>query len=383
MNITGKKKIIWGMMIMLLAVILIFGGIFGYKAFQERAVMNAMKAQKAPPVTVTAGKAAYETWQPELRAVGSLRAVRGVDVTSEIAGLIRTVSFQPGEEVRTGRLLVELNDDADRGQLRVLEAAAELAQIVYDRDKKQFAVQAISRATLDADTADLKAKRAQVVQQTAIVEKKTIRAPFAGRLGVSNVNPGQYVNPGDKIVTLQALDAIYIDFYLPQQELSRISSGWPVAATTDTYPGRIFHGRVTTVNPKVDPDTRNVLVEATFSNPRHELLPGMYASVVVQTGARKRYLTLPQTAITYNPYGTTLFIVEETKQKTDGSPSTVRQVFVTVGGSRGDQVAILKGIKEGDLVVTSGQFKLKSGSSVIIDNKVQPKNDAAPTPEDQ
>lgn len=384
MNITAKKKMIWGMFIMLIIVALIFGGIFGYKAFQEHTIKKAMKAQKAPPVTVTTSKAAYETWQPELRAVGSLRAVHGVDVTSEIAGLVRTVSFKPGEEVRAGRLLVELNADADRGQLRALEAAEELAQIVYERDKKQFAVQAVSRATIDADAADLKAKRAQVVQQTAIVEKKTIRAPFAGRLGVSNVNPGQYMNPGDRIVTLQALATIYVDFYLPQQDLSQISLGRPVMATTDTYPGRTFHGRVTTINPKVDPETRNVLVEATFANPRHELLPGMYASVVVHTSARKTYLTLPQTAVTFNPYGTTLFLVEEIKQKTDVNLlPTVKQVFVTAGPTRGDQVAILKGIKEGDLVVTSGQFKLKSGSSVIINNKIQPKNDATPTPEDQ
>jgi membrane fusion protein, multidrug efflux system len=380
MNTAGKKKMIWGMLGMLIVVALIFG----YKAFQEHKIKETMKTRQVPPVTVTTIAAAYENWQPELRAVGSLRVVRGVDVTSEIAGLVRTVSFKPGEEVRAGRLLVELNADADRGQLRALEAAAELAQIVYDRDKKQFAVQAVSRATLDADTADLKAKRAQVVQQAAIVDKKTIRAPFSGRLGISNVNPGQYVNPGDKIVTLQALDTIYSDFYLPQQELSQISLGRPVLATTDTYPGWIFHGRVTTINPKVDPETRNVLVEATFVNPRHELLPGMYVSVVIHTGARKSYLTLPQTAITFNPYGTTVFIVVDVKQKTGGNLlPTVKQVFVTPGPTRGDQVAIMKGLKEGDIVVTSGQFKLKSGSSVIINNKIQPKNDAAPTPEDQ
>ena len=378
-------KMILVMVIMLLIVGLIFGGIFGYKAFQARMGRQTMAAQKAPPVTVTAVRAGVQTWQPQLRAVGSLRAVRGVDVTSEIAGLVRSVQFRPGEEVKEGQILVQLNADADIALLRSLEAAAGLAQIVYDRDKKQYAMQAVSQATLDADAADLKSKQAQVAQQAAIVEKKTIHAPFAGRLGISTVNPGQYVNPGDKIVTLQSLDALYLDFYLPQQELSQISRGQPVAATTDTYPGRTFSGLITTINPKVETDSRNVQVEATFSNPRHELLPGMFASVRVQAGAAQRYLTLPQTAISYNPYGETVYIIIAGSGKgPDGKPIlTVRQTFATVGPTRGDQIAILSGIKAGDMVVTSGQLKLKTGSTVIVNNQVQPSNDAAPKPVDQ
>jgi membrane fusion protein (multidrug efflux system) len=373
------------MLIMLIGVGLLFGGIFAYKAFVSYKMKKSMSAAQAlPAVTVSAIKVEYVPWQPQLKAIGSLRAVRGVDVTSEIAGLVQTIHFKSGDKVAAGQLLMQLNADSDMALLHSLEAAADLADTVFERDKKQYEVQAVSKATLDADAADLKVKRAQVRQQAAIVDKKSIRAPFAGRLGISTVNPGQYINPGDKVVTLQSLDQIYTDFYLPQQELSRISLGQPIVVTADTYPGRTFRGKVTAVNPKVDPDTRNFQVEATIANPRHELLPGMYVSVEVKAGAVQSYLTLPQTAVTFSPYGETVFIVEESGKGPDGkSLLIVRQTFVTVGPTRGDQIAILKGINENDTVVTSGQLKLKNGSRVIINNQVQPSNEAAPMPPDE
>lgn len=370
--------------IMLLGVGIIFGGIYGYKAFVARQMMMAMKNRGAPPVTVTAIKASYDTWQPEIQAVGNLRAVRGVDVTSEISGLVRDIFFRPGQTIKEGYSLVQLNADSDIGQLHALQAQADLAEITYNRDKKQFEANAVSRATLDGDAADLKNKRALVAQQKAIVDKKTIRAPFTGRLGVSAINLGQYINPGDKIVTLQDLNSIYVDFYVPQQNINLISTGQTVTATTDTYPNRIFHGKISTIDPRVDPQTRNIQIEATFANPRGELLPGMYASVFVQTGKKQKYLTLPRTAVSFNPYGETVYIVEEPAgERAAGEPRAVRQTFVTLGPSRGDQIAVFKGIKEGETVVTSGQFKLKPGSKVIIDNRVQPKNDAAPQPVDE
>ncbi|HOG16438.1 MAG TPA: efflux RND transporter periplasmic adaptor subunit [Syntrophales bacterium] len=378
----GKK--ILGMIVMLAVVGLVFGGIFGYKAYQARTIRRSMAAMKPPPVTVTARKAEALAWQSELKAVGTLRAVRGVEVTSESEGIVTRVHFRPGEEVAAGQALVQLNADDDIAQLRTLEAAAELAQVVYDRDRKQADIQAVSQATLDADAADLKGRKAQVARQAAIVEKKSIRAPFAGRLGISNVNPGQYVNPGDRIVTLQSLDALYVDFFLPQQELEKISPGLAVSVETDTYPGRTFRGRISTVNPKVDTETRNVQVEATVSNPRHALLPGMFASVRVRIGAAKEYLTLPQTAISYNSYGATVYVVEERGKGLDGRAIlAVKQTFVEVGPTRGDQVAVVSGIGKGDTVVTSGQLKLKPGSEVIVDNRVEPSNDAAPRPADQ
>jgi len=372
------------MVIMLIVVGLIFGGIFAYHAYKSSMMKKSMSAGQAPPVTVSAMRAEYQVWQPQLKAVSSLRARRGVDVTSEISGLVKTVYFRSGDEVEEGALLVQLNADSDVARLHSLEAAAELALTVYERDKKQFAVQAVSQATLDADAADLKSKRAQVAEQAAIIDKKAIRAPFAGKLGISTVNPGQYVNPGDKIVTLQSLDLIYADFYLPQQELARIVLQQKVVASTDTYPDRTFSGRITAVNPKVDPETRNIQVEATILNTEHKLLPGMYASVVVHAGSVHNYLTLPKTAITFNPYGDTVFIVEEGGKEQEGGPSlTARQTFVTVGPSRGDQIAVLKGIKEGDMVVTSGQLKLRNGSRVVIDNAVRPSNEPSPNPVDE
>jgi membrane fusion protein (multidrug efflux system) len=372
------------MIIMLVAIGLLFGGIFGYQAFKSRMQRKSMAAMQPPPATVTAMKAEYQSWQPEIKAVGSLRAVRGVDVTSEISGLVQTLHFESGEEVDKGQMLVQLNADSEIAQLRSLEAAAALALTVYERDKKQFEAQAVSQSTLDADAADLKSKRAQVAEQKAVIDKKTIRAPFAGKLGISTVNPGQYINPGDKIVTLQSLDLIYADFYLPQRELSHISLGQSVAVTTDSYPDRKFSGTITTINPRVEQATRNFQAEATIANPGHLLLPGMYASVAVKAGAPKRYLTLPQTAVTFNPYGETVFVVEESGKGPEGQPSlVVRQTFVTTGPTRGDQIAILKGIKEGDTVVTSGQIKLKSGSSVTINNEFQPSNNPAPKPQDE
>ncbi|MFA5073375.1 MAG: efflux RND transporter periplasmic adaptor subunit [Nitrospirota bacterium] len=372
-HLTSKR-----MVIMLISFGLLFGGIFGYKMFVASMMKKQMASGKTPPVVVTAIKAELQTWKPQVKAVGSLRAVRGVDVSSEISGIVRSIHFKSGDQVNADQVLVQLNADADIALLRSLEAAAELASTVYERDKKQFAFRAISKATLDADAADLKSKQAQVAQQAALVAKKTIRAPFAGKLGISTVNPGQYLNPGDKLVTLQSLGSIYIDFSLPQQELSRISLGQKVTVFTDAQIGRTFNGRITAINPRIDSDTRNVQIQATVDNPKHKLFPGMYATVEVSAGSPQRYLTLPQTAVTYNPYGDTVFIVEEGKNNDNKPVLTAKQVFITVGMTRGDQVAILKGVKGGDRVVTSGQLKLKNGSVVIINNQIQPTNEEAP-----
>jgi membrane fusion protein (multidrug efflux system) len=369
------------MIIMLIIVGVIFGGIFGFKGFQSYMMKKYMSAGSAPSVTVSAAAAVMDEWQMQISAVGSLRAARGVDIASEVAGIVQTVNCKSGDNVRTGQTLLQLNADTDIAQLQTLSAARDLSQSVYDRNKKQFVAQAVSKASLDADAADLKVKQAQVAQQEALLRKKTISAPFTGRLGIFSVNPGQYLNTGDKIVTLQALDSIYVDFYLPQQELSRIAAGQSVAAVTDTYPDKKFNGRISAISPKVDSQTRNVRIEAVVANPRHELLPGMYATIKVQAGKSNRYLTIPRTAVTFNPYGETVYTVEEKGKTKDGKPSLfARQTFVTLGPARGDQVAILKGVKEGERVVTSGQLKLKSGSPVVINNTVQPLNDANPVP---
>jgi membrane fusion protein (multidrug efflux system) len=371
------------MILMLLIVGLLFGAIFGFQAFKAKKIKEFMAGMKPPPAKVTAMKAELQDWQPQLDAVGGLRAVHGVDVTSEIEGLVREIRFTSGDEAKEGQLLVQLNADSDLAQLRALEAAVELAKTVYERDQAQFKIQAVSQAVIDADSADLKSKEALAAEQKAVVDKKEIRAPFAGRLGINAVNLGQYITPGDKIVTLQSLDPIYADFTLPQQRLSRLKIGQAVTAATDAWPGRTFTGTITAINPKVDPETRNIQIEATLANPKHLLLPGMYATVTVQAGEPTPYLTLPQTAVSYNPYGDSVYVVEEGKGP-DGKPLlSARQTFVTVGETRGDQVAIVGGIKPGVMVVTSGQLKLKNGSPVMIDNSIVPSNNPAPTPVDQ
>ncbi|MEM5423452.1 efflux RND transporter periplasmic adaptor subunit [Paraburkholderia ferrariae] len=382
---TTKKPMAKRMIIMLICVGILLAALVGFNLFRAHMIQKFMASNAAPPATVTAAIAGYQTWQPQLVAVGSLRAVRGVDVTTEVAGLVREIAFNSGQEVKTGQVLVRLNDDSDRAQLASLQAAADLAQTVYKRDKAQFDIQAIAKAQLDADAADLKSKRAQVEQQAALVVKKTIRAPFAGRVGITTVNPGQYLNPGDAIVTLQAIDPIYADFFLPQQQLGQLQVGQTIVVDTDAFGNRTFDGKIRSINPRVDSTTRNVQIEATVDNRERKLLPGMYANVKIDAGGAQRYLTLPQTAITYNPYGATVFIVKpgEHKNAQGKIMPVAQQVFVTPGPTRGDQVAILKGIGEGTQVVTSGQLKLKNGTPLVIDNRVLPANSPNPTPQEQ
>ena len=370
------------MIIMILGVVLLVAGI-GFVVFRNIMQQIAQGAAPQPPVVVTAMKAATQEWQPQLNAVGSLRALRGVDVTTEIAGLVREIRFKSGDEIKAGAVLVQLNADSDLAQLASLKAAADLAQVTLARDRVQLGAEAISQAVVDSDEADLKSKRAQAASQQATVDKKTIRAPFSGRLGITLVNPGQYLNPGDKVVTLQTIDPIFIDFNLPQQQISGVSLGQTVTVLSDAYLGQTFSGKVTAIDAKVDTTTRNVQIEATVANPKKLLLPGMFGRAAVDSGEKKTYLTLPQTAITYNPYGATVFVTTDKKDAKGNPQLQAQQVFITPGPTRGDQVAILKGVSEGAMVVTSGQLKLKNGSPLRIDNSVQPLNDQNPTPQEQ
>jgi membrane fusion protein (multidrug efflux system) len=357
-------------------------------------------APKPGAQTVSTVRVAPLEWQPQLSAVGTLSAIRGVDLSPEIVGLVRAVRFKSGQDVQAGDVLIELNADADIAQLHALEAQAELAAIVLQRDQAQLADQAVSQAQVDSDGADLRSKRALAAQQAATVAKKTIRAPFAGKLGITTVNPGQFLNPGDKIVTLQTIDPIYIDFFLPQQAIAGLAVGMVVNLSSDAYAGQVFSGKVTSISPKIDVATRNVQVQATIANQRRQLLAGMFASVRVDSGALRRTLTLPQSAITYNPYGSTVFIVKPGTRKDakgdtgkdakgDGGKDAkgdagqvVQQVFVSTGETRGDQVAITQGLQEGQVVVSSGQLKLKNGTAVVVDNTVQPANSPNPAPQE-
>src|ERR1700682_6114074 len=251
--------------------------VVGFNLFRSHMIKKFMRSNAVASQTVTTAVVESSEWQPEIAAIGSLRAVRGVDVTTEIAGLVRELRFHSGETARTGQVLVELNADADRAQLEALNAAADLAATILERDRVQYEAQAISKAQLDADAADLKNRRAQAAAQAANLAKKTLRAPFGGRLGITTVNPGQYLNPGDKVVTLQAADPIYVDFRLPQRDVMNITVGQEVSVTTDAHPGRSFRGKITAIDSRVDATNRNFEAEATVDNPDGARVPGLFA----------------------------------------------------------------------------------------------------------
>ena len=367
------------MLIMLILVGAVLGGLFGFKTFVNGKIQEAMAGMANMPQTVSATKAETSDWQPKIDAVGSLRAVRGAELSLEVPGVVETISFQSGDEVKAGQVLLTLRKEDEEARLQSLEATASLAQITYDRDVKQLKAQAISQAIVDNDEANLRNARAQVAVQKAILDKKTLRAPFDGKLGIRQVDLGQFLSAGTEIAPLQSLDPIFIDFLLPQQAVAQITVGEKVRAKVDAFPGRTFEGKITAINPKIDTGSRNVQVRATVSNADQKLLPGMFATVELDTGTAQRLVTLPQTAVSYNPYGSLVYIVDEKGQGPDGKPQlAARQVFVTTGATRGDQVAIVKGVSEGDTVVTSGQIKLRNGVPVVVNNSAVPTNDAAP-----
>lgn len=372
------------MFIMLLAVVLVVAGI-AYKKYSDIMQMKAgMAAMMSAPAIVSTGVAKHATWQDRQDAVGSIRASNGVDIAAELPGIVQEIRFVSGQEVKEGDLLVSLRADDEIAKLHTLEAALRLAETNLARDRKQFEVHAVSQSTIDNDIAALAVAKAQVAEQHAVVDKKQIKAPFAGKLGIRNIDLGQYINPGQSIVTLQALDSVYLDFTLPQQALQTLKVGQKLEVVSDAVPGKKFEGEISAINPKVEASTRNVQLRATLVNSEHALLPGMYATANIVVGEPTDHVTLPQTAISYNPYGNTVFVVDEKKEEGDEHPKmTARQVFVTLGEKRGDQVAVLTGVKDGETVVIAGQIKLQNGSVLKVDNTVTPTSDAHPQPEDK
>lgn len=375
------------MIIMLIVVGILFGAVFGWKLFISFMIKRSMASMRMP-MTISTMKVPSSSWQTTLKGVGSLRAIFGVNVTTELAGMVDQIYFKPGAVVEKGAVLVQLNAAAEIGQLQSLQAQVELAKITYARDKAQFAVNAVSKQQVDTDEWNLKNLQAQTAQQAATVAKKTLRAPFSGRLGISRVNPGQYLNVGDQVTSLQTVNPIYSDFYLPQQALAQLKLSQPVVVKSDAFPGKIYKGKVTTIEPNVDTSSRNVAVEATIDNGKLELSPGMFVNVEVTVGSPEKFLTLPQSAITFNPYGDIVYVVKdlpkEEKEKSQDKTKDgkqiymVKQVFVTTGDTRGDQIQVLTGLKEGEIVVTSGQLKLQNDTHVVINNAVQPLNNPAP-----
>jgi membrane fusion protein (multidrug efflux system) len=372
------------MTIMLCGVFLLLGLIFGFNQLKTFMIKYFIASMGLPPATVSTMVVETTAWQPKLSSVGNVRAFRGVELSTEIGGLVQNVPIKSGMDVKEGDLLIKLNDISDVAQLNSLKALADLAKVINERDRQQLEIQAISKNVFDTSKADAKSKQAQVEQQTALVAKKNLKAPFSGRVGIVMINPGQFVNPGDKLLTLQTLDPIFVDFNLPQSNAEQIQVGQEIVVTTDAFKGSSFAGKVTAVSPKVDTNTRNIQIEAKLANPDKKILPGMFANVNIKLGDEVKMLTLPQTAVTYNPYGSTVFIAKTTgKKDKQGKPELeAQQVFVTTGPTRGDQVAILKGVDEGATVVTSGQLKLKNGTPLIVNNKVLPANSPNPQPQE-
>ena len=361
-----------------LGLALLFGGIFGYKWFVAYKTQQFFANREAPAQTVTATEARADVWQPTVSSVGSLSAVQGVDITAEITGKVMAVEVDDGDEVEAGRTLVELDADGLRAELRGARAEARLAELELERQERLRRQNANSEADVDRAASELEQALSQVERVRSQLDKKTIEAPFAGRLGIIDVDVGQFVDAGEPIVTLQTLDPIHVDFTVPQQELDRVTTGQPVVATVDAFGTRSFEGRVTAISPKVNQQTRNVAVRGRLANPEGRLRPGMFVDVAVQLPQEDDVITLPQTAVTYNPYGDSVFVINESETGDGGTELTVERKFIRTGATRGDQVQILKGIEEGDRVVTSGQLKLRNGSKVEIDNSVEPTNDPSP-----
>lgn len=351
------------------------------KYFAGQAAAN----MSIPPQTVTATQVVSEPWQGEQKSVGTLRAAKGADLAFDVSGIVTEVKVKSGAEVSEGQTLVELNADDLIAERRRLEANAALLKVDLERARQQLSYKGISRAEFDRAEASFKAAEASVSQQQALIDKRRLRAPFSGRVGIVSLTPGSYVNAGTAVLTLQQLDPIMVDINVPQVQLGEIKPGQTVVLTLEAYPDKPFIGAVTAISPKIDPSTRNVAVEASMPNAEDLLRAGMFASVAIQVGEPQTYMTLPQTAITFNPYGETVFLVKHSgKKDAKGKPEmpTAQSVFVTTGATRGDQIVVISGIKEGDEVVTSGQLKLKNGTPLIIDNRIQPPNNPAPTPQE-
>ena len=399
-------------LILILAIVAVIAVVGGTKALQLKAQFAGFASQPEPSATVSTTKVGMTDWNSQLNAVGSLRAVRGVDLAVESAGLVQAVRFNSGQDVQQGTVLLELVSESDRARLVSLVTARDLAEANFKRAEAQAAEQIISTAELDTARATQLAAAAAVREQQAEIVKKTLRAPFSGRLGITRISAGQYLTPGSPVVTLQQLDPIHADFTVPQSALGQISVGQTVTAAADNGPQ--LSGTIVAIEPAVDTGTRNVKVLATLPNPDGKFLPGMFVKVQVASGAAQQYLTLPATAVTFNPYGETVFVIMDgeayakemaEKAKASGTapaegdtsappaPPAVddkgnrrmvaKQVLIETGPTRGDQVAVLKGLKAGDVVVTSGQLKLKNGLKVLVDNSVQPSSDPAPQIKDE
>jgi membrane fusion protein (multidrug efflux system) len=369
--------------ISLMGLMVLIGGLAGIKYLQIERMTAYGDNFVPPPEVVTTATAKKDSWESFLTAVGSLEAVQGVVVTAELTGKVVHIAFDPGTMVEAGDLLVQQDTSVESAQLRAAEAEVALAKINFERTKKLVANKTVSQSDFDNADAQFKQAVAQADNIRAMIGKKTIRAPFAGRLGIRQVNLGQTLNEGDEIVSLQSLDPIYVNFLLPQQRLAQVHSGLAIRLTTDAFPEQVISGKITAINPQVDAATRNIRIQATVENPAELLRPGMYVNVSVVFPDRIEVLTIPATSVLYAPYGDSVFVVEKKKNDTnEPSGLVLNQKFVRLGESRGDYVSVMSGLKQGETVVSTGVFKLRNGQAVVIDNTLSPEFKQMPKPAD-
>jgi membrane fusion protein (multidrug efflux system) len=367
-----KKRII----IAILGLVLIVAALAGVKVLQIRRMIAQGKNFVPPAETVTTSAVASDSWETALTAVGSLNAVQGVIVSAELAGKVVNISFEAGTTVKKGEILLRQDTSSEEAQLPGALSQVRLNRANLKRADQLMKDGIISQADHDTAVSNTAQAQAQVDNIRATIAKKTVRAPFGGRLGIRQANLGQILREGDPIVTLQALDPIFADFSLPQQQLAQVRIGQTVRVTSDAMPGETIQGRISAISPQVDADTRNIKVEATLSNRGEKLRPGMYANIAIGLPVRQKVLSIPATSVLYAPYRDSVFVVDAGKDS-----KVLRQQFVRLGATRGDFVAVIDGLKEGDTVVSTGVFKLRNGQAVVIDNKLAPAFKQAPTPE--
>jgi membrane fusion protein (multidrug efflux system) len=372
---SGKLGVAIGGLIALVIVLV------GIKASQI--VKMARTPQPVPVATVTSAVVKEEDWAPTLSAVGSISAVQGAIISAELGGVVSEVEFQNGGVAKKGDVLLKLDSSSEEAQLRTAQADLELVRANLERAKNLAARKVVSRQELDAAQSAFGQKQGTVDNMSAFIGKKQVHAPFDGQLGIRQVNVGQMITPGQQVVQLTSLDPVYVDFALPQQELSQLATGFEARVRTDAVSGREFKGKITAINSMVDTVTRNVTLQATLENPDHALAPGMFVKVEVILPQKSKTLVIPGSAVSYAPYGDSVFVIEKKKDEKTGKESqAIRQQFVRVGEARGDFVSITQGLKAGETVVSTGVFKLRNGMVVTINNDLAPRPQLNPTPAD-
>lgn len=368
------------LMLVLVAVFVIAVALLKYSAIRKGMAMGAKFAP--PPTAVTTVKVKAQTWQPVLSAVGSLKAVQGVTVTTDLAGIVSEIAFESGKAVKKGDLLVKLDTQQEDAQVRSAEAKLTLAKSDIERKRDLIVKKAIAESDLDTAQSQLTQAQAAVAEMKAVVSRKRLTAPFDGLVGIRQVDLGQYLNPGAAIAPLQSLDPIYVEFAMPQQHFEMLAVGKKLRVGVTGLAGERFDAEITAIDSQVDVNTRNVMVQGTVRNPDHKLRPGMFADVEVLLPDKEGVLAIPTSSIAYAPYGDSVYVVRE-KTGADGKTAKeVEQRFVTLGPKRGDQVSVVKGLKDGDEVVSAGVFRLRPGAAVQVDNSVQPGNELQPKPAD-